>query len=419
VTTPGARLRRALTEPWPLGREPEPLRTAPGLLLALVWVTLVLPELVRSFLEPKVWRPVTDGENELTGVLDTLVSVCNVVLVLGCALAVLANLRRLPWRGVLPLLILGAAWLATVVPLLLADRPPRLAAVLVPTVATAVWAVRPQRGHVAVLGHATGLLALASLALGVLWPRGAIFERSALVEGEKAVSPWGILAGVLQTGNLLGLALALGVPSLLYVHRGWLRWTYLGATALAIAWSASRTGMIAVLLVALAALGLVLVREPRRLALPWLAALALGALLLPFVVRVPTAFTNRGGYWISSLDAWRESPWTGHGADWFKVLAQGEENLGGHAYHAHNQVVQVLVTGGALLMVLALAVLLVLGRRAVAWAGRGWAWPTLVLTALAVVASFEVPLGLVDRTGYVPFAMLPLAVLAFVEPERE
>ena len=37
--------------------------------------------------------------------------------------------------------------------------------------------------------------------------------------------------------------------------------------------------------------------------------------------------------------------------------------------------------------------------------------------AFAVVASFEVPVGLVDRLVYVPFVLVPLALVAFLETE--
>lgn len=413
------RLRRAVREPWPLGGEPERLRRGPTALVVGVWAAILLPELARSLVEPKVWRPVTDGETEIVGWLASLTTVCNAALVVGCAAVVVVSARRLPWSRVLPLVLVLAAWAVTVVPLVLADRTPRATALIVPAVATALWAVRPQRGHVEVLGYLTGGLAGVSVLLGLAWPRSAIFERSELVDGEKAVSPLGILAGVLQTGNLLGLALAVGIAAILFVRRDWHRWTLLALALVALVWSASRTSLVAVAAVGVAALGLVLFGERRRVVVTWLAVVALVALALPFVTSSPTAFTNRGGYWIASVEAWLASPWTGHGADYFKLLALGEDNLGGHAYHAHNQVAQVLVTGGILLAVIALAVLAVLGLRAARWARLGFAWPVLVLTAFAVVASFEVPVGLVDRLVYVPFVLVPLGIVAFAAPEHE
>ncbi|NLF05399.1 MAG: O-antigen ligase family protein, partial [Actinomycetales bacterium] len=186
-----------------------------------------------------------------------------------------------------------------------------------------------------------------------------------------------------------------------------------------VVWSASRTSLVALAAVGLAALGLVLVRDKGRFAAWWLAVVAACAIALPFVTRAPTAFTNRGGYWIASLESWRSSPWLGHGADFFKQIALGDENLGGHAYHAHNQVVHVLVTGGLVLAGIALAVLILLGVRAVRWARRGFTWPVLVLTALAVTASFEVTIGLVDRLVCVPFVLVPLGLVAFADPELE
>lgn len=413
------RLRDAVREPWSLGGGPERLRRTPTVLLIGVWFAILLPELARSFVEPKVWRPVTDGETELSGWLVPLTTVCNAALVLGCASVVVLGIRRLPWARVLPLALVLAAWVVTVVPLVVADRTPRLTALIVPAVATALWAARPQRGHVEVLGYLTGTLAAVSIVLGIVVPRTAIFERSELVDGEKPVSSLGILAGVLSTGNLLGLALAMGLASVLFVRRASHRWLMLALVLAAIVWSASRTSLLAVAVVAVAGLLLVLAGDRRRFAAGWLAAVAVVAIALPLVTRSPSAFTNRGGYWVASLEAWRSSPWIGHGADYFKQIALSDDNLGGHAYHAHNQVAQVLVTGGLVLAIISLAVLVTLGARAVTWAGLGFSWPALVLTAFAVAASFEVPVGLVDRLVYVPFVLVPLGLVAFSGPEPE
>ena len=413
------RIRAAVTQPWALGKDREPLRRTPTVLVVGVWLAILIPELARGFVEPKVWRPVTDGETELTGWLAPLTTLCNAALVVGCAAVVLLGVRRLPWSRVVPLALVLAAWLATVVPLVVAGRPPRLTALIVPAVATALWAARPQRGHVEMLGYLTGALAAVSIVLGLALPRAAIFVRSELVEGEKPVSSLGILAGVLSTGNLLGLALAMGLAAVLFVRRAAHRWTMIALVLVAVVWSASRTSLVALAAVGLAALGLVLVRDKGRFAAWWLAVVAACAIALPFVTRAPTAFTNRGGYWIASLESWRSSPWLGHGADFFKQIALGDENLGGHAYHAHNQVVHVLVTGGLVLAGIALAVLILLGVRAVRWARRGFTWPVLVLTALAVTASFEVTIGLVDRLVCVPFVLVPLGLVAFADPELE
>jgi O-antigen ligase len=142
-----------------------------------------------------------------------------------------------------------------------------------------------------------------------------------------------------------------------------------------------------------------------------LAVLGLVALALPFVTGSPTAFNNRGGFWQEGIDAWLERPLLGWGADYYLQLARSADNLGGFAYHAHNQTAQLLVTGGLVLLVLVLAAVVWASVVAVRHAAAGTAWPAAFLAAFLVSAMFEVPLGLVDRGMFYPAVLVPLCLL--------
>ena len=413
------RVRAAATTSWPLGTDASPRARGATVLIVLVWACVVGPQVVQSLTAPKVWRPITEGGVSLSAAAQTATTLGNGVLVLACGAVVVIRWRSLSTRGLGALTVVAAAWLWCVAGLVLAGDTPGAPVLIVPAVAVGLWVARPGPAHIEVLGWLTAVTATSSLVLGLIAPDAGIYTRAAAVAGEKPVSGFGILAGILPTGNTLGLALALGLPAVLFIRRGWLRWSSLAITVVALVLTASRASYLAAGIMAIAALAIVVVRRRAVFAAAWLAVLALASVLIPVLVTSGTAFTNRGGYWIFALDAWREQPWTGHGANFFKNVANSATNLGGHASDAHNQVVQLLVTGGVLLGVLVAVLVVLAGVKAVRAAAGGFAWPTLFLTGLFVVSLFEVTIGFVDRIALIPFALLPALVLVLGEfPSR-
>ncbi|QTE28906.1 O-antigen ligase family protein [Pengzhenrongella sicca] len=379
-------------------------------LIVTVWLGVLGPLLVQSVTEGKGFTPIDQEAAPLTGLASAVTTAANGLIVLACAAVVLACLPALAWRTAGVLVLLVAPWGIAAVQLVVLGRPPGAPALIYPAVAAAFWALRPRRAAIETVGYLTGATALVSLLLGALLPDAGRYplETAGL---EKVIGPAGVLSGVMPTGNNLGLLLVVGLPTVFAIRRVALRWVALGAVALALAWTISRTSWVAalVVLVMLAALAWL----PRRgqLAGLGLGLLALVGLVVPFVTSDPDRFTHRAGYWIATLDAWRDSPLVGYGADYFKQIANTPADLGGYAYHAHNQGVQLLITGGLLLTVAVLALLALAAVRAVRLAAAGVPWAAGWLAALLAVGVLEVPLGFVDRMMFLPVTLVPLCLL--------
>ncbi len=409
-------VRRAVRRTAPATRRDDLLERG---LVTFVTVGFLLPMLADSLHGTKEFRPITAPAEPDPAIVSLAATAGNVLVLLACLAVLVVHRRR--WRDLLgPSALLVAAWALALGVLLAHGSDVPRSVVLVPFVVAAGTLLRPGRTAVAALGAATAVVATASLLLGLLLPSAGRYVRPDALADEKPVGALGILAGVMPSGNNLGIALALGLPAVLVLRRPALRWPALAVVLLALVWTASRASWLTAAGTLGTALVLHLVRQRRDL----LASLALGAacttnLALPFVVNDPTSFTNRATYWIAGITSWAEAPLVGHGADYYTVVAREGGELGGYAYHAHNQVVQLLVTGGIALLVLVAAAVLIAAIRAVRAAPTA-PWPTTFLVALLAASLLEVPLGLVDRGMYAPFALLPLVlVLAWRPPTAE
>ncbi|UZN04302.1 O-antigen ligase family protein [Cellulomonas sp. S1-8] len=386
----------------------------PGLVVA-VTVGFLLPLLVDSLTGVKEFRPITAAPVPDPPVVALAGTVGNLLVLAACLTVLVVHRRR--WRDLLgPSALLLAAWAVALGVLIAHDAEVPRAVVLVPLVVAAGTLLRPGRAAVAAVGASTAAVAALSLVLGLLLPSAGRYVRPEAVADEKPVGALGILAGVLPSGNNLGVALALGLPAVLVLRRAWLRWTAVLTVLAALAWTASRASWLAAGAALVTALALHVAGRRRDV----LAALALGAVgtanvVLPFVVSDPTAFTNRATYWIAGIDAWGDAPLLGHGADYYTRVAREGGELGGYAYQAHNQVVQLLVTGGVVMLALVGAAVVAAGVRAVR-AAQTDAWPTTFLVALLCAALLEVPLGVVDRVMYAPVALLPLVLVLAWRP---
>lgn len=335
----------------------------------------------------------------------------------------IAALMRRRWRLLLgPALLLLAAWAASLTQLVAAGARPTSEALILPAVVVAVALLRPAEPAVRAVGAAVTATALLSLAMAALSPGAGRYLRPETLAAEKYVLPWGIVAGPYPSGNNLGVALAVGLPTVLAFRN---RWTRLAAATLvgaALVASASRTSVVAAALAVLVWGAVHLARSAatsRRLATASLVAAAATWVVLPLLTRESSAFTNRGGYWIASLQAWLHRPWFGWGPGYFRWLHEHGAPLGNFAYHAHNQLVQLLVTGGLLLTGCTVAAL-VWGAVRLLRATRPPAWGVAVLIGFLAASAFEVPLGFVDRSMYVPFVAVPLLLVMTgrLEPDR-
>jgi O-antigen ligase len=146
------------------------------------------------------------------------------------------------------------------------------------------------------------------------------------------------------------------------------------------------------------------------------AAVACVVAILPMVTRDPSAFTDRGYIWNISLEAWHASPWVGHGANWYEQIASTAANVGSTVFHGHNQFVQLLVTGGLVLVCLVVWQYVLVARRAARISGRTGVLATTYLAALLGTCMLEVSLAYVDNFSMLFVAAVPTAVLMFSEP---
>jgi O-antigen ligase len=387
-----------------------------ALLVVGVWLAAVAPQLAILLTKGRGFRPVQDSAEDANALVEGLTTVCNAGLLALCAVLVLLGLRSAPWRRWPLLGLLLLPWVVVMAAALVAGSRPPTMTVLYPAIVAAAWVVRISWQAVPVLGWMTAATAALSIVAGIVVPDLARYQGYEGADADKS-GPLGILAGVLPSGNNLGLALAVGVPSVLAL-RGASRLVAGALVLVALGWSFSRGALLAAVIVLVAAVVLALVPARRRALVAGLGmgAVALLAVVLPLVTSSATAMANRGGYWIAGREEWATSPVLGRGWDFYDRLAGSADDLGGYAYHAHNQFVQLLVTGGVVLVVVVGALLVVGAVRAVRAAGVGDVWPALTVTAILAAGLAEVPFGVVDRTMFWPYVLLPLCVVLLGAP---
>ena len=390
-----------------------------ALLFVLVGAWAVLPKVVQTVTASKYRLRVDEAEPPPTPATAVTTDLLTVALLGFCLLVVLDALRRNPRRELLGVSLLLApwAWLQVRGFTLHLDRG--VSDLVYPAVVVAVWVLRPGLRHLRLLGYLAGAVAVVSVLVGLLLPDKGLFRAldGSVITQEKALLPAGILVGIFTHGNTLGQYLLLGLPLIALVrHRG-VRTALLAVALLALVWSAARSTIGGAVALAVVAVALSLLPVGRR-AVPGRLVLwgAFGLVaLLPFVTTDPAAYTNRGGIWRSSLALWREHPWAGNGADLYTRVAQTSGDLGGTVYHGHNELVQLLVTGGVVLAVLVALLVLTAVHRATRTPG-GVVTGVAVLLALAGASLLEVSLLFSDGSVFDPVLLLPLATLLVGEP---
>lgn|GEM_PF-2754052 len=394
-------------------------RAPETLLVVLVWTAITVADLALSLSREKVHVSITEAARPLTPWVAVIERAALGFVLLACMAVVVWSWRRIDWSRWWVLALALAPWAVLAVSAALRGSVPGASFLLYPGLAAALWAARPRLAVIEVLGYITVGLALVAMLLALGWSDAGIFTGGQGFESEKPIGPWGILAGPLPTGNHLGRALALGLASVLTIRHLWARRVGVALTLIAILWSSSRAAWLVaavVLLVWIAsgmlrrsgAAGVAVARRGVLLALTGAALVAAG---LPFVLSEPSALNNRVGYWVVTLEEWGRSPVFGRGHDFFAQLADSSDNLGGFAYHAHNLLVQLLITGGLVLVLCVAAMLLLAVRHAVRELAEGRFWAVAFLLALACSSALEVPLSFVDNFGANLPALIPLLVL--------
>lgn len=393
------------------------------LLVVLAWVAVVLPRVVQS-LDVDKRRATLENPLPSSAAARLAELACEGALLLACLVVVLSRLGRLPTVGGSGLVLLLAPWVYTVLrSLYLGQLPVQPSQLLYPAVVVALWAAQPRLEQLAVLGWLHALTVGISLALGVLLPDKGVYQaiEGGLVDPDKALLAVGILIGPLTDGNNLGQVLVLGLPMVAFLQPRRLRWAVGALTVLALVWTSSRSALVAAAVSG--AVWLVLRRGTplgrQLLSGALLVLLAAGVALLPLVTTHPEAFTNRGTIWRTSLSAWADAPLFGLGSDWYATSAQFDDGLGGFAFHGHNQLVHVLVTGGSVALLLVALLTAALICSATRWAASGVVVPAVYTAALLVTCLLEVSYGVVDRGFLLAVVVVPLAVIVMSRPSPD
>lgn len=411
---PGIHSRRAALDGWRGEHRVD-------LLLVLVGADVVLPRVIQSLTTPKFRRSAGIDYGGYTAAAAMAQDVLRIAIVAICAVLIIDSIRtRRPLR-IRPFVVFLAPWTYMVVRDLWVHAHPSIDALLLPVVVFALWAARPALSCLRTLAHLTIGAAVISMAMAVVDPPSALFrsDQGALIVEEKQIIPSGMLAGFLTQPNNLGQFIVLGMPALFLLRSRWLRLVYFLIGAFTIVWTASRTSLYALTMMCLAAALLWLTRghgARRNLSTVMIAIPFAAVCALPLVTTDPSAYSERGFIWQASLPAWYSSPWFGQGANWYRDLATTSGSIASSAFQGHNQVVQLLVTGGLLYAILTGAMILMASSRAVRLAGRGVNYGVIYLVALAGTCLLEVSLVTVDNSSMFPVVVVPLTVILFSRP---
>lgn len=383
--------------------------------IVVVWAWVCVPNVIQTLLSPKY----RSGVGVETAPYSRIAAAADYLLFFGvvgvCLLVIIGYLNDVDTSAFGRLVVIIAPWVYIVVRDLYVPRSLSEEGVAYILIVIAIWFLRPGLGRLQCLGYLMGATAAVSIAIALVLPAQAIFRTAAgvVIEDDKQILPGGILVGIFTQGNNLGQFLALGLPTVFLVRQRWHRLVLAALSLIAITWSASRGAMIAVG-AGLVAYLLVRACAPwlRRIAAPVLVAGAFGIVcLLPLVTTAPEAFTNRGLVWVTSLQAWQHEPWTGLGSNWYSEVGRTSARVAASVFHAHNQLVQLLVTGGIIFVLVVLPLLVVATVRATGLAVRGEFFAVSWLVTLAGSCLLEKSFAFVDNGNFLAATVLPLAIL--------
>ncbi len=393
-------------------RSGEPVDRGVRLLIILAWLRVVTPSTLQLFIIGRI--PPGRREYLLPPTASAAVQVIGLAFLLVVAVLLITSLSRRPARHIGWLAAALAPWAALQLSDLLSGGTPDIWAAAYPMVAVAIWLRSPHIQVLVTIGALTVASAAASLLLVAMRPDLALYASG----GVKTVYESGLLAGIYQHANMLGIALALGIPFILLIQSPKIRMWCLALCIGVLLATASRSSMAAAAAAML--LWLLIRRRPdralQRTAMPLLAAVGMMA-YLPLTTKDPEAFTERGRIWLVALEAWHDRPWTGWGSSAFAKVTPLLWLMRGQLTHAHNLLVMTLLTGG-LVMAVAMAVMLFLTwRRAVHQSHEGYAQPLIFLTTAIVVSWLEASLTINNLTGWALW--LPLLVILLGRSGRQ
>ncbi|MET3808590.1 hypothetical protein ABIB25_005619 [Nakamurella sp. UYEF19] len=383
---------------------------------------MVVPRLMQSVLAGKVRSAIGSGAVSLSGPAYLMQLALGVALLGMCVWVIVLRLAHLPNRGRAPLVLTLLPWAYMLLRDLFVPVRPQLAVWFYPFLFVAIWALQPRLKVLAMVGRLTGWVAGLCIALAILLPSsGLMFSGNGdVITVDKQILPWGILVGMFGQGNSLGQFLVLGLPAVFLIPRQFTRYVFVMLTVFALTWSASRGAFVAGG-IALVAVGITAwTPRPGRRVVVGLCSIVMLAVvvMLPFLTTDLEAFTNRGLIWIYSIRWWQDAPWTGLGSNWYSVVGGTSARLAGSAFHAHNQAIQLLVTGGVVLAALALLQFSVLTTSVARLAETGRLVGVGYLMTLGGTFVLERTLTYTDNTGMLPTVLVPIALLLFAHEHQ-
>jgi hypothetical protein len=383
-------------------------------LIVLVWALDVLPHLYDLIRTGHTTLAVNTSSATATGTGRTIETALFFLTVGYALLMILQGGKQRTSSG---LLLLVLPWMAMLFSQVQVSGRPTKAAILYPAVVAAIWLSRPHARALAAIGWITLGTAAASLALFLAIPSIGQTPQSGGAEA-KAVFGSTLMSGIFTHPNTLGVALALGLPTiaLMDVSRRHMAYAFTFVCA-CIVLSGSRTSMIAAGCTLL--LFVVAYRNRRyrldRQVLGWLPGALVGGILiggpyLAFSTSDPTRFAGRGQIWMGSIAYWKQHVWRGNGPNFYGVVGTVNNNLTPLAFHGHNMVVHLLTTGG-LLAGAGYAVLMIACAREGVRALPEFGWKVHYVAVLGLIGWLEVATDFLD-IGQLDYAVWPaLAVL--------
>lgn len=403
---PGTRMRLVLTE----------------LLILALFALAAGPNLLEKFNGGSRQNTVGDIGPDLTIVRYTQLALIFVVLstCFGLFLYRPGRLLRVALNPFVMAILL--IWVTLTGNDLAAGHPPTVWSLIFPVVVLALWISCPPVEALAAVGWGGLTVAVVSMALGALAPAVGIYRNAAGVPtvADKGLISDNLLAGVFTSTNNLGQMLSLALPFVFMLRSRLLRTVGAAAILAAIVWCGSRSSIAAAGVCLLMLLALAKgKRAGERNAARWsqLAFMVAACLsfAIPFVPFRDITFSGRQNIWVTSLRYWQDSKLFGLGSRWYADVAGLHTDFGPRSefflFHAHNQILQFLVTGGLVCAGLFVYAMYRLGNsidRLQEWYRVAAAY----LVSFWVSGSLEVNLGVVDRYQFYGTALVPLVVLA-------
>lgn len=311
----------------------------------------------------------------------------------------------------IPLAITLLPWVFLELASYYSGAAPSVAWIAFPLFCAALWRSGRTKEIVTLYGRLTAITATMALVACIWLPT---VSRVSILGLTDEKSPWGyVLSGFSAQSNVLAITLTLGLPACLTLRNRLERVVYSTTTLAALILTFSRTALIAASVVL--AIGAILAySKPLGRFFAGSAILVGGCLIIatPLMTTSPSAFSDRGQIWSSTLADWKRSPVFGMGPDYFSGQAATNAAAARLASHGHNMLVQLLATSGILGAISFSVLLIWVSRRSLTSRPAGETALLLGVVALVLLFWLEGAFRLNEATGVAFWLALTLPAFA-------